>query len=130
MRLFTLGLGAALGYLIGSREGRENLNKMRNNAQQYWNDPKTQERVQKVQGNASQKWQEAKQSEKVQNVTTKVGAKVDETKGKLGATTDNLKNTSSERQENSTSELASGKNADPDVVSDPSTSLNAEGPNA
>ena len=41
MRLITLGLGAALGYLLGSAEGRKNLEKMTQNAQKLWNDPKT-----------------------------------------------------------------------------------------
>ena len=37
MRLITLGLGAALGYLLGSAEGRKNLEKMTQNAQKLWN---------------------------------------------------------------------------------------------
>ncbi|MDI3329433.1 MAG: hypothetical protein QJR09_01710 [Micrococcus sp.] len=44
-RLITLGFGAAIGYLLGSREGRQNLDKFAKNAQKLWNDPKTQEQV-------------------------------------------------------------------------------------
>ncbi|GAA4758312.1 YtxH domain-containing protein [Citricoccus nitrophenolicus] len=47
-RLITLGIGAALGYLLGSREGRKNLDKFAKNAQGFWNDPKTQEQVQRA----------------------------------------------------------------------------------
>ena len=45
MRLITLGIGAALGYLLGSQEGRRNLEKMSNNAKNFWQDPKTQQKV-------------------------------------------------------------------------------------
>jgi hypothetical protein len=47
-RLITLGVGAAIGYLLGSREGRQNLDKFAKNAQKLWNDPKTQEQVHKA----------------------------------------------------------------------------------
>jgi hypothetical protein len=47
-RLITLGVGAALGYLLGSREGRQNLDKFAKNAQKFWHDPKTQQQVQKA----------------------------------------------------------------------------------
>jgi hypothetical protein len=47
-RLITLGFGAAIGYLLGSREGRQNLDKFSKNAQKLWNDPKTQEQVHKA----------------------------------------------------------------------------------
>lgn len=47
-RLITLGIGAALGYLLGSREGRQNLDKFAKNAQGFWNDPKTQQQVQRA----------------------------------------------------------------------------------
>ena len=45
MRLITLGIGAALGYLLGSQEGRRNLEKMSNNSKNFWQDPKTQQKV-------------------------------------------------------------------------------------
>jgi NADH dehydrogenase/NADH:ubiquinone oxidoreductase subunit G len=47
-RLITLGIGAAIGYLLGSREGRQNLDKFAKNAQKFWKDPKTQEQVHKA----------------------------------------------------------------------------------
>lgn len=47
-RIITLGVGAAIGYLLGSREGRQNLDKFAKNAQKLWNDPKTQDQVQKA----------------------------------------------------------------------------------
>ena len=72
MRLITLGLGAALGYLLGSAEGRKNLEKMTQNAQKLWNDPNTQEKVGQVQETAQQKFAEVKKSDPVQKATTKV----------------------------------------------------------
>ena len=72
MRLITLGLGAALGYLLGSAEGRKNLEKMTQNAQKLWNDPKTQEKVGHVQETAQQKFAEVKKSDPVQKATAKV----------------------------------------------------------
>lgn len=110
MRLITLGVGAALGYFLGSREGRQNLNKMTNNAQKFWNDPKTQEKVSQVQGQATQKWEEAKSNEKVQNLTSTVQDKVDDAKAKVSGNGDGA------------------AKADADVVSDPSTPMASEGP--
>lgn len=52
MRWFTLAVGAAAGYLLGSAEGRQNLQKMTQNAQTLWNDPKTQEKVGQAKENA------------------------------------------------------------------------------
>lgn len=72
MRLITLGLGAALGYLLGSAEGRKNLEKMSTNAQKFWNDPKTQEKVGQVQETAQQKFADVKNSDSVQKATAKV----------------------------------------------------------
>lgn len=108
MRLITLGVGAALGYFLGSREGRQNLNKMSDNAQKFWNDPKTQDKVSKVQGQATQKWEQAKSNDKVQNLTSTVQHKVDDAKAKVSGN--------------------GGAKADADVVSDPSTPMSAEGP--
>ncbi|MCY1159590.1 MAG: YtxH protein [Citricoccus sp.] len=54
-RLITLGVGAAIGYLLGSREGRQNLDKFAKNAQKLWNDPKTQEQVHKAASTVKEK---------------------------------------------------------------------------
>ena len=108
MRLITLGVGAALGYFLGSREGRQNLNKMSDNAQKFWNDPKTQDKVSKVQGQATQKWEQAKSNEKVQNLTATVQDKVDDAKAKVSGN--------------------GAPTAEAYLVSDPSTPMSAEGP--
>ncbi|MDN5692886.1 MAG: YtxH domain-containing protein, partial [Micrococcaceae bacterium] len=81
MRLITLGLGAALGYLLGSAEGRRNLEKMSQNAQKFWNDPKTQQKVGNLQETAQQKFADVKNSEQVQKAT----AKVEDTMNKNGS---------------------------------------------
>ncbi|MDO5633721.1 MAG: YtxH domain-containing protein [Micrococcus sp.] len=123
MRLITLGLGAALGYFLGSREGRKNLEKMSQNAQKFWNDPKTQEKVHEVQETAAAKWEEAKNSDTVKEAADKVTSKVDEVKAKVSG--DDVPGKSDRPQVKTT---ASDRGADPDVVSDPATSMSAEGP--
>lgn len=48
-RLLTLGAGVAIGYYLGNREGRAQAQEAARHAQrsvqQFWTDPKTQERV-------------------------------------------------------------------------------------
>ena len=137
MRLITLGIGAALGYFLGSREGRANLEKMSRNAQRFWNDPKTQEKVSQVQGTAAAKWEEAKASDTVQNATATLQAKAEDAKSAVAATAENAKTAVAARAEDlagkgsSSDATATGApvdGADADVVSDPATPMADEGP--
>lgn len=48
MRIFTFLAGAAVGYLLGARAGRENYDKIRDKAQDLWQDPRTQEKLNQV----------------------------------------------------------------------------------
>ena len=124
MRLITLGLGAALGYLLGSAEGRKNLEKMTQNAQKLWNDPKTQEKVGQVQETAQQKFTEVKNSDPVQKATTKMEDAMHNDDDKKDDARDDRVTESN--NDNVTS--AAGHGAEPDTISDPSTPLGAEGP--
>ena len=123
MRLITLGLGAALGYLLGSAEGRRNLEKMSQNAQKFWNDPKTQQKVGNLQETAQQKFADVKNSDPVQKAT----AKVEDTMNKNGSK-DQVRDDRVTESNNENTTTASAHGADPDIVSDPSTPLGDEGP--
>ena len=126
MRLITLAVGAAAGYFLGSREGRKNLGKMTSNAQKFWNDPKTQEKVSQVQGQAAQKWEEAKNSDAVQQATATLQAKADGAKATVAGAAENLVKKTESDEKTVTTAVDTG--ADADVVSDPATPLQDEGP--
>lgn len=53
-RVLTLGAGVAIGYFLGNREGRaqaeEAARQAQRTVQQFWQDPKTQERVHETAG--------------------------------------------------------------------------------
>lgn len=48
MRIFTFLAGAAVGYVLGARAGREKYDQLRDKAQDLWQDPRTQEKVHDV----------------------------------------------------------------------------------
>ncbi|WP_010525122.1 hypothetical protein [Nesterenkonia sp. F] len=45
MGLFSLGVGVAVGYVLGSKNGGESLDRARRTASETWNDPTVQEQV-------------------------------------------------------------------------------------
>ncbi|WP_417234450.1 hypothetical protein [Arthrobacter sp.] len=45
MRIFTFLAGAAVGYVLGARAGREKYDQLRDKAQDLWQDPRTQEKL-------------------------------------------------------------------------------------
>src|SRR5699024_11461465 len=53
-RVLTRGVAVGIGYLLGNREGRaqaeEAARQAQRSIQQFWNDPKTQERVHETSG--------------------------------------------------------------------------------
>lgn len=153
-RLITLGIGAALGYLLGSREGRKNLDKFAKNAQGFWNDPKTQEQVQRA--TSAVKEQAPAVAEKAAGLADKATEAVKEkapnladkadkanaaahTATEKGANaTQGLADKASEAAEKSTGKHTSGdqdasagsatvNTSKGDVLSDPSQSLETEG---
>lgn len=153
-RLITLGIGAALGYLLGSREGRQNLDKFAKNAQGFWNDPKTQEQVQRatstVKDQAPGLAEKAagladKATEAVKDKAPNLAEKADKANAAAHSATEKganaaqgLADKASDAAEKSTgkhttgdTEASSGestaKSSDGDSLSDPSQSLESEG---
>lgn len=123
MRWFTLAVGAAAGYLLGSAEGRQNLQKMTQNAQTLWNDPKTQEKVGQAKEKAQAVASDAK--DKTQEKAAEVKAKAEEKK-ESDVNEDKKDQVTVSNNENVPAANATG--ADPDIISDPSTALGDEGP--
>jgi len=127
MRWLTLGLGAALGYFLASSEGRQNLDKMSQNATKLWNDPKTQEKVGHMQETAQAKLADVKKSEPVQTLAAKVGAG-EQAGQKPGQKSDGRTDQQVTVSNNENVPAANATGADPDIISDPSTPLGDEGP--
>ncbi|MDO4239737.1 YtxH domain-containing protein [Micrococcus sp.] len=123
MRWFTLAVGAAAGYLLGSAEGRQNLQKMTQNAQTLWSDPKTQEKVGQAKEKAQAVASDAK--DKTQEKAAEVKAKAEEKK-ESDVNEDKKDQVTVSNNENVPAANATG--ADPDIISDPSTALGDEGP--
>ncbi|MCO1339512.1 hypothetical protein BJH93_11500 [Kocuria polaris] len=48
MRILTFLAGAALGYVLGARAGREKYEAIRDKASELWDDPRTREQVSRV----------------------------------------------------------------------------------
>ncbi|WP_372696850.1 hypothetical protein [Arthrobacter sp. JSM 101049] len=48
MRIFTFLAGAAVGYVLGARAGRDKYDQLRDKAQELWTDPHTQEKLNDV----------------------------------------------------------------------------------
>lgn len=152
-RLITLGIGAALGYLLGSREGRQNLDKFAKNAQSFWNDPKTQDQVQRATATVKEQAPGVadraagladKATEAVKDKAPNLAEKADKANAAVhsatrkGAdTTQGLADKASSAAEKSTGKHADGsdtssgnattKSSSGDVLSDPSQSLETEG---
>lgn len=152
-RLITLGIGAALGYLLGSREGRQNLDKFAKNAQSFWNDPKTQEQVQRATDTVKEQAPGVadraagladKATEAVKDKAPNLAEKADQanaavhTATRKGAdATQGIADRASSAAEKSTGKHADGsdsssgnatvKSSNGDVLSDPSQSLETEG---
>ncbi len=62
-------IGGAIGYVLGTRAGREQFEKIRSSAQKAWDNPKVQETVHTVEERAREKAPELK--EKVDDVVSK-----------------------------------------------------------
>ena len=128
MRLITLGIGAALGYLLGSQEGRRNLEKMSNNAKNFWQDPKTQQKVHEATETVKAKAPVVAEqvTTTAKDVTEKVTDKVNEIKDNQDAK--GQKDAAGADLTQGNVKAGSGKiTVGTDTVSDPSQSLENEG---
>lgn len=67
MRKITLLIGAGIGYVLGTRAGREQYDRMAAEARKLWRDPRVQQKAQQAQDTASDLGHkaESKVSEKV-----------------------------------------------------------------
>lgn len=130
MRLITLGIGAALGYLLGSQEGRRNLEKMSNNAKSFWQDPKTQQKVHEATETVKTKAPVVadKVSTTAKDVTDKVADKVNEVKDGSEKGAKGQKDAAGADLTQGNVKAGSEKiTVGTDTVSDPSQSLENEG---
>lgn len=130
MRWFTLAVGAAAGYLLGSAEGRQNLQKMTQNAQQLWNDPKTQQKVGQAKEKATAVASDAKDKaqEKAQEVKDTVKDANKDSQQTAGSPSQDRAVDGSPARNDESVQAANATGADPDIISDPSTALADEGP--
>lgn len=143
-RMITLGIGAALGYLLGSREGRQNLDKFAKNAQSFWSDPKTQDQVQRATSTVKDKAPGVaekaagladKATDAVKDKAPNLAAQADKANAaahtateKSAAATQGLADKASEAATKSAAgKHASGDDSSGDTHSDPSQSLENEG---
>lgn len=78
-------IGGAIGYVLGTRAGREQFEKIRESAQKAWENPRVQETVHTVEEKAREKAPELK--EKVDDVVSKA-------KERTGAGTSSTSSTS------------------------------------
>jgi SLT domain-containing protein len=69
----TLLAGAAIGYVLGTRAGRERYEQIKSQAQSAWNNPKVQEKATQAQDFAKEKAPEVQQKlqDKVQDTVHK-----------------------------------------------------------
>ncbi|MFC0582171.1 hypothetical protein [Micrococcoides hystricis] len=58
-RLLTLGLGVGIGFVLGSRSGRDSYERMKDEARRIWEDPKVQSTIHDVTDNVREHAPEA-----------------------------------------------------------------------
>ena len=127
-RVLTLGVGVAIGYFLGNREGRaqaeEAARQAQRTVQQFWNDPQTQERVHETTG---------RMTDVVKEKAPALGGVVDTAADLLDKSTGYGSNDAPE-QANSPNAVAGNekaghekKHVNGDTISDPSESLEEEG---
>lgn len=72
MRIFTFIAGAVAEYVFGTRQGREQYEKMKSKAKQMWEDPQTQQKITEL-------------TDKVKEKAPEVGAAVSSAASKVSA---------------------------------------------
>ncbi len=126
-RVVTFGRGAAVGYYLGNREGREQakqaFEQAKQSAQEFWTDPKTQEQVHKAAEYATDTLKE--KSPKLGDMSEKAADLIDKSTGydNEGQDHSNSPNADPDNEQAGHETV----NAGGDVISDPSTPLEEEG---
>ncbi|GAA4479050.1 hypothetical protein GCM10023190_21470 [Enteractinococcus fodinae] len=126
-RIVTFGLGAAVGYYLGNREGRDQakqaFEQAKQSAQEFWTDPKTQEQVHKAAEYATDTLKE--KAPKLGGVSEKAADLIDKSTGYEGESQDHSNSSNADpKNDRAGNETA---DANGDVVSDPATPLEEEG---
>lgn len=131
-RVVTFGLGAAVGYYLGNRGGREQarqaLEQAKQSAQNFWTDPKTQEQVHKATEYATDAVKE--KAPKLGGVSEKAADLIDKSTGYDSESGDTKSGDHSNSPNASPENDSAGHetvNAGGDVISDPATPLEEEG---
>jgi hypothetical protein len=126
-RIVTFGLGAAVGYYLGNREGREQareaFEQAKQTAQEFWTDPKTQEQVHKATEYATETLKE--KSSKLGGVSEKAANLIDKTTGYDDDAEGHANSPNADPENDRAGHETVDANGD--VVSDPSESLEEEG---
>ena len=126
-RILTFGLGAAVGYYLGNREGREQardaFEQAKQSAQQFWTDPKTQEQVHKATEFATDALKD--KSPKLANATEKAADIIDKSTGYGGEAQGHSNSPNADPANDKAGHETVEVNGD--VISDPSETLEEEG---
>ncbi len=83
MRKLPLLVGAAIGYVLGTRAGRERYDQIAEKASKLWGDPRVQQKVEEVRTQAPEV--ASKVTETAKSVTDKAKAKVTGDSGDEGS---------------------------------------------
>lgn len=89
LRLLTFTAGAAVGYVVGAKQGQQGLDRIKSTARDTWNDPKVQDAVHKVGDQANRVAHDVADQAKgaVSSAAESAGEKVseaaDDAKGKI-----------------------------------------------
>lgn len=127
-RMVTLGIGVAIGYYLGNREGRaqaeEAARQAQRTVQEFLNDPKTQQRIHETASTVTDTIKE--KSPALGGVAEKAADLLDKTTGYDSDETLGHSNSPTADPENDKAGHTT-VNTNGDVISDPSDSLEDEG---
>lgn len=135
LRLLSFTAGAAVGYVLGAKQGRQSLDRIRSTARETWNDPKVQETVHKVGDQANRVAHDVAEQAKdavssaAQSAEKKVSEAAEDAKERISPQNDDSGSGSDSTTGASTTSVGGAEKGDPgerpapavkaDTVSDP-----------